>query len=365
MNKPHYMLLDGLRGVAALMVLWYHIFEAHATSPIDQTVNHGYLMVDFFFVLSGFVVGYAYNDRWGTMSIGTFLKRRLIRLHPMVIFGALLGAGLFYLQGCEAWDVSRISVGALIGATLLNLLMIPATPSIEARGIGEMYPLNGPTWSLFFEYMANLLYAFVLRLLSTRTLAFVVAIFGISLGYLAIFGDDGYLGYGWSMTSIGTLGGSLRVLFSFGMGLLLSRVFKPARVKYAFWIGAVLLIGIALIPRVGGTEKLWANGIYDTLCVVLIFPLIVYFAASDRPKSALTHKLCKFLGELSYPLYMVHYPFIYWYYAWVKNEQLSFSQSVYGALAVVIGSILLAYIVLKVYDEPIRKYLSRSNIGKR
>ena len=65
-SKPHYVLLDGLRGVAALLVIWYHVFEGFATSPIDQKFNHGYLAVDFFFILSGFVIGYAYDDRWKT-----------------------------------------------------------------------------------------------------------------------------------------------------------------------------------------------------------------------------------------------------------------------------------------------------------
>lgn len=89
--KPHYLLLDALRGVAALLVMWYHVFEAFATSPFDQRFNHGYLAVDFFFVLSGFVIGYAYDDRWEKMSTTHFFKRRLIRLHPMVVAGALIG----------------------------------------------------------------------------------------------------------------------------------------------------------------------------------------------------------------------------------------------------------------------------------
>ena len=79
-SKPHYVLLDGLRGVAALLVIWYHVFEGFATSPIDQKFNHGYLAVDFFFILSGFVIGYAYDDRWKTtMTQKEFFKRRLIR----------------------------------------------------------------------------------------------------------------------------------------------------------------------------------------------------------------------------------------------------------------------------------------------
>ena len=141
-TKPHYNILDGLRGVAALTVVCFHLFEAYATSHLDQRINHGYLAVDFFFILSGFVIGYAYDDRWTKMTVGEFLKRRFIRLHPMVVIGALIGAVMFYFQGCSVWDVSTVSVGALLLATLMNALLIPATPGTEIRGVGEMYPLN-------------------------------------------------------------------------------------------------------------------------------------------------------------------------------------------------------------------------------
>ena len=101
-TKAHYDLLDGLRGVAALMVIWYHIFEGYAFAggSIIETFNHGYLAVDFFFILSGFVIGYAYDDRWGKMKTKDFIKRRVIRLHPMVVMGAIIGAVMFYWQGC-------------------------------------------------------------------------------------------------------------------------------------------------------------------------------------------------------------------------------------------------------------------------
>ena len=101
-TKAHYDLLDGLRGVAALMVIWYHIFEGYAFAggSIIETFNHGYLAVDFFFILSGFVIGYAYDDRWGKMKTKDVIKRRVIRLHPMVVMGAIIGAVMFYWQGC-------------------------------------------------------------------------------------------------------------------------------------------------------------------------------------------------------------------------------------------------------------------------
>ena len=156
-TKPHYTALDGLRGVAAITVVCFHIFEAFATSHLDQRINHGYLAVDFFFMLSGFVVGYAYDDRWGTMTTMDFIKRRIIRLHPMVVMGAIIGAVLFYFQGCSVWDVSKVTVSALLLATVLNALLIPALPGHEVRGLGEMFPLNGPSWSLFFEYIGNII----------------------------------------------------------------------------------------------------------------------------------------------------------------------------------------------------------------
>jgi peptidoglycan/LPS O-acetylase OafA/YrhL len=97
--KSHYVILDGLRGVAALMVVVFHLFEAHAGGdPQKQIINHGYLAVDFFFLLSGFVVAYAYDDRWGGMSVGRSYKRRLVRLQPMIIIGTLIGAALLGFQ---------------------------------------------------------------------------------------------------------------------------------------------------------------------------------------------------------------------------------------------------------------------------
>ena len=173
-TKPHYDILDGLRGIAALTVVWFHIFEAFATSHLDQRINHGYLAVDFFFILSGFVIGYAYDDRWKKMTVTEFLKRRLIRLHPMVVIGAVIGAVMFYFQGCSVWDVTKVTVPMLLAATLMNACLIPASPGTEIRGLGEMYPLNGPSWSLFFEYAGNILYAFFIRKLSTGALSVVV-----------------------------------------------------------------------------------------------------------------------------------------------------------------------------------------------
>ena len=362
-TKPHYDLLDGLRGVAALMVIFYHVFEAFATSPIDQRFNHGYLAVDFFFILSGFVIGYAYDDRWKTMTTKDFIKRRLIRLHPMVVLGAVLGVIAFCIQGCEKWDGTQVSISMVMLALLINLFLIPAVPGSgpEIRGNGEMYPLNGPSWSLFFEYIGNIMYALFIRRMSTKALTALVVLAGIGLASFAIFNFSGagHLGVWWTMEEYNLIGGFLRVLFSFSIGLLMSRVFKPIPVKGAFWICSLAIVVLLSMPYVGNGEALWMNGIYDSVCAILIFPMLVYLGASGKTTDKHSARICKFLGDISYPLYMVHYPLIYLYFGWVKKENLTFAEAWPEALALVIGSIVLAYISLKLYDEPVRRYLTK------
>jgi peptidoglycan/LPS O-acetylase OafA/YrhL len=358
-TKPHYQILDGLRGVAALTVVCFHLFEAFATSHLDQKINHGYLAVDFFFMLSGFVIGYAYDHRWKTMTVKDFMKRRFIRLHPMVVMGAVIGGVMFYTQGCVAWDVSKVTVPALLFATLINAFLIPAAPGFEVRGVGEMYPLNGPSWSLLFEYMGNILYALVIRKLTTKWLSLLVLLSGCGLAAFATWGPYGDICAGFSLTRDNILGGSLRLLFAFPAGLLLSRLFKPVRVKGAFWIGSLAIVILSAVPRIGGSDNLWMNGLYETVCFAIVFPAIVWIGASGKPTGQISTRICKFLGDISYPLYTVHYPFIYLYFAWVKNEKLTFEQSLPGAAAVLVGSVMLAYVCLKRYDEPVRRFLTK------
>ena len=365
-SKPHYELLDGLRGVAALVVMWYHVFEGFATSPIDQGFNHGYLAVDFFFILSGFVIGYAYDDRWKrSLTTREFFKRRLIRLHPMVIMGVALGAITYWVQGCERWDGTQVGTSMLMLAMLLNLFLIPVMPGTAAdvRGNGEMYPLNGPNWSLFFEYIGNILYALFIRRLSTRWLAVLVALAGAGLAGYAIGNGSGYghLGVGWTLAGLNFPGGMLRLLFAFSAGLLMSRVFKPVHIRGAFWLCSLAVVVLLCMPHVGGAERLWLNGLYDSVCVILIFPLLVWLGASGKATDSGTSRVCKFCGDISYPVYVVHYPFMYLFYAWLwgGEEKIPFSQAWPYALLVFFGSIALTYLILKMYDEPVRRWLAR------
>jgi peptidoglycan/LPS O-acetylase OafA/YrhL len=114
------------------------------------------------------------------------------------------------------------------------------------------------------------------------------------------------------------------------------------------------------VPRIGGAEHLWMNGIYESVCIIIVFPLIVYLGASGVMQAQREHRICKFLGDISYPLYLVHYPLVYFYVAWISNHKgTTIVQAWPYALLILIGSVVLAYAALKCYDEPVRKWLQK------
>lgn len=357
-SKPHYIALDGLRGIAALIVICYHVFEGFATSPATQTINHGYLAVDFFFLLSGFVTAYAYDGRWTQMNIKTFFLRRLIRLHPMIIAGAVLGLTTFLLQGSEQWDHTGVPLSHVALAFLLSMLLLPTFPgtAAEVRGNGEMFPLNGPTWSLFFEYMGNILYAVLLRRLSIGALFIITCLLGFALAYVCI--ANGQLGVGWTVADGGLWWGMIRMSFSYSLGMLAARSYRPQKMKIPFWLGAVALILCCAMPYAGINGAAYLNGLYDGYCVILIFPTILILCAGNMEQKGSTPRLCRLMGDLSYPLYAIHYPFMYLFFAYVWNNSLTFAQSWHWAAVVVLGSIVLAIILHYGYERPVRKFLS-------
>lgn len=372
-TKPHYELLDGLRGVAALLVVFYHIFEGlsfAAGGTLITTINHGYLAVDFFFILSGFVIGYAYDDRWKrNMTLGNFFTRRLIRLHPMIIMGTIIGAITFCIQGSVQWDGSHVATSAVMLALLAAMFFIPAYPGAgyDVRGNGEMFSLNGPSWSLFFEYIGNILYALFIHRLSNKGLAILVALSGIGLVWFALFDIVGYgmLGVGWTLDGANFWGGMLRMLFPFSLGMLLSRHFRPIKTRGAFWICSAVLLILFCVPYIEGKSPVCLNGVYELICIALVFPALVWIAASGKTTDKQSTRICRFLGDISFPLYAIHYPLMYLFYAWlIKNKLYTFTECWQMAALVYTGSILLAYLCLKCYDEPVRKWLSRKFLSK-
>jgi peptidoglycan/LPS O-acetylase OafA/YrhL len=363
-SKNHYDILDGLRGVAAIMVVAFHLCETHSTSHLDQIINHGYMAVDFFYVLSGFVIGYAYDDRWNKMNLKGFFKRRLIRLHPMVVMGMIIGAITFYFQAGALWpNISETAVWKLLLVMIIGATLLPVPLSMDIRGWHEMHPLNGPGWSLFYEYVANIFYALFVRKFSKTALSILVFLSACALIHLAVTSPNGDVIGGWAIEPDQIHVGLARLMYPFFAGLLLSRIAKPTKIKHAFLICSIMIVVVLSIPRIGGASHLWMNGLYDSLCIIFIFPLIVYIGASGTINGKYVSKISKFLGDISYPIYITHYPLIYLYTAWVFANKMPLSKAWPMALLVLFSAIVIAYACLKLYDEPLRKWLSKKLIG--
>ena len=358
-QKPHYEILDGLRGVAALIVVAFHHFEIYAVDPLYVVpyINHGYLAVDFFFVLSGFVIGYAYDDRWGRMTLWDFCKRRIIRLQPMVVVGAVIGGLCFYFGAGKMFpQIGEVPVWQMLLVMLAGCLLIPTTAAIR-QPWHEMFPLNGPAWSLFFEYIGNLLYAAVVRRFSKRVLVAFVAASGVALLWMAVGSSDGSVLGGHELTGRQFGSGMVRLLYPFFGGLLLFRLGRRIRIPGGFWLCSLVLAAILFFPRLGGEQRLWLNGLYESISILFLFPLIVLAGAGSPIRGKVSVGICKFLGEISFPLYIIHYPFVYLFMAYVKEHDLGWQESWPLMIAVGVGCVVLAYGFLKLFDEPVRAWL--------
>ncbi len=366
-SKKHLIILDALRGVAALVVVLFHVLEVYAGGDhIKQFINHGYLAVDFFFMLSGFVMAHAYDDRWDTMTVTDFFKRRLVRLHPMILFGMTLGAICFYFGASEYFPkIAETSMWQLLLVLFIGYTLIPIPPSMDIRGWSEMHPLNGPAWSLFLEYIANILHALILRKLSKTVLSILVFIAGAALIHLAVTSPAGDIIGGWSVDPQQLRIGFTRLLFPYMAGMLLRRVVPITTGKNTFLLCSLLLIFFLSFPRIGGYENLWANGLYDSLTVIVVFPVIIYLGAMGVVSSNVSKQFCNFLGDISYPIYIIHYPIFYVFYAWVTEQGIPLETGFVAGLFLTLFTIILAYGALKFYDEPVRKWLTGRFMGKK
>ena len=383
-SKPRYEILDGLRGVAALMVIVFHCFETYIPQIGTQIVNHGYLAVDFFFVLSGFVIGYAYDDRWGSMTTWGFFKRRLVRLHPMVIAGTVIGAALFFFGEYEGFPLIKQCSGWMFALCfVMGLFMIPCGPGLDIRGWGEFNSFNGPNWSLTFEYIGNILYAFVFRRLPKVVLA--VLCFGCAFFTLDLTLGWDVFGFfpeakfdvigGWSLTRDQLYVGFSRLLYPFLCGLLISRILpshrtevnpsgSPLHLKGGFWWASLALIVLFSVPQICG-HSCWQDGLYQAVAIIVCFPLIVLLGAGSCTTDAFSTRICKTLGELSYPLYITHYPVMYMQMAWVgRHTSAPLWQHIMLNLGVVVISVILAWCFYKTYDLPVRKWLTEKWLKK-
>jgi peptidoglycan/LPS O-acetylase OafA/YrhL len=343
-TKQHFEILDGLRGVAAIAVVTFHFMEIAYSDYSKDFIGHGFLAVDFFFCLSGFVIGYAYDDRIGKMGIKEFFKSRLIRLHPLVILGSVLGLLGLFLDPFATQPITR-SAGNIFLIFLSSVFMIPY-PAMTERYF-NLFSFNAPAWSLFWEYVANIVYALVLYRLTRRYLIILAAIAAVAICYVGI--HSGNLMGGWSGGTFWD--GGVRIAYSFTAGLLVYRYNLIIKNKLGFIGVSVLLMLAFLMPF-----SSW-NWLTEPFVVIIYFPLLVALGAGAVLNNGL-RKICVFSGNISYPLYMTHYV-VMWFFAnyYTANKP----DAVHLAYIIIPGLIVLvafAYLAMKVYDMPLRRYLT-------
>jgi len=335
-----------MRGVAALAVVIFHFMEWVYPDSHQNFIGHGFLAVDFFFCLSGFVIGYAYDERLNSLGVWAFFKARLIRLHPLVVLGSILGLVAFLCDPLEAYP-SAYGPGKLLQAFGCSVLLIPF-PVLENRSF-NLFGLNAPAWSLFWEYVANIVYALILYKLARRYLA-VLTLLAAAILCLVSYRAGNLLG-GWAGENFWE--GGARIAYSFCAGLLLYRFNWVIKNGLGFSSLASLLALAFLLPHLTWN---WAA---EALVVLCYFPLLVALGAGAGTRlSAGVERRCMFLGNISYPLYMTHYAAIWLfghYYTRYKPDTTELVLIVSLGAAVLVG---IAYAVMVLYDIPVRNYLS-------
>ncbi len=331
-----YRTLDGLRGVAALIVVTRHAGDVVPSALCPES----FLAVDLFFLLSGFVVALAYERRLlaGHSLLG-FMKTRLIRLYPLYALG--IGLGL----------VARLaSGGALNGvflaqALVIGLLMLPAVPPLPMGGS----TLNGPTWTLAPELLVNLVYAALVKRLSRLALWIIVALGAVGLVASEIV--YGTLDGGWSVDRFPLL--AARLAFSFFLGVAMYRARPPRQVgAIAAWAClAALGLGLAVHPP----EAL--RRVFELGAVMLVFPAIVALAVRREP-GRLGGVVFGFLGVVSYAVYVLHQPLGTLTGLALARLHGPAGPTFMTATTFLVAVVLAGALADKLYDQPVRRWLS-------
>lgn len=293
MEKNRYLTLDGLRGVAAICVVLHHTDGFHR---VGSLAPHGYLAVDFFLMLSGFVIALTYQGRLSRgFSIGSFVKARFARLYPTIAVGIALGALKLALDATVGHNTSE-PITSIITASVLNMSLLPYIST--AHFWKEFFPTNPPMWSIVAEICVNVFWAGLVLIRAPRVAILAIGALAGAVFVYSIF-ENGVI----PPLHYGLYGLVARVIFGFLLGVVLYEIrtrisCSPALIRFL-----PVILGMALAVTIGLP---WASVAWDIVAIFMILPIIVVLgiAAGTSKEGAIR----KFLGDLSFPLYAVHYP---------------------------------------------------------
>jgi peptidoglycan/LPS O-acetylase OafA/YrhL len=343
-ERDRFVVLDGMRGLAALAVITDHV-----PSEIMRGLLPGrYLAVDFFFVLSGFVLAHVYGERLARgMSFGSFMRMRLIRLYPLYLAAIAISATIAAIVAVKGWE--PFALWQVFASLAFALLLLPCPPNLSLWP-NAPFPLNGPSWSLFFELVINAVFALVGRFL---TPALCLGFMAVGAGTLAIsvFAGLDVGGYAWS----NMLGGLLRATFGFFAGVWLYKIRAHERAaSLPVWAAFGLLFAAMAMPTPPGLRPYW-----DLIAILFIFPPLVAMSANARVRGGML-RVSAFVGLVSYGVYVLHVPL----FSWIRLTLQHFGvfELLPGVALVALTAavaVTAAAILHVIYDAPVRRWLSR------
>lgn len=364
LTHTRFEFLDALRGVAALCVMFYHFAQYQHVSFF----YNAQLSVDFFFILSGFVLMHAYGQAIKNgMSAKDYLMKRCIRLYPMFLAGLCLGSATLVILRQDILLEPSLRTLSLVFAH--NVFYIPKLGGLPFKNLVDtgiasdmIFPLNPPSWSLFFEMIASAAFL-ILAKLRQKTLikiagaSFITLLFFGGLVKIANF-DYGFdLNIGWGTSNF--FGGFPRVFYGFTLGVLLYKLFQEQKIPQAVvralsYIKSptslyALLFLILVFP-------LGFKGLYPMAVLLVLAPYCVLAGAQMKSKGKFAKRLAKRLGDLSYPVYCLHFPI--GLVCFHEGEKLGWTTQ-QAMIAAVLTTLALSTFLLYAYDAPVRRWLNK------
>ncbi|RQH04725.1 acyltransferase family protein [Paraburkholderia dinghuensis] len=336
-NDNRFILLDGLRGVAAFIVLVFHLIQQHTLTALP----YAGLAVDFFYVLSGFVVACAYERKIlsGQMQTRDFVETRIKRLYPLIFLSTSIGISIALLAVIFKDSITLLQ---LLKITALGLLVLPSFVLPQWQ---TAYPLNMASWSLTFEAFVNLVYISIVRQLTNKALILIVSLSWFALLFLAIHANGisgGNNQNAWPL-------GFLRVMFPFFAGVALYRFKRHQKESTATGIALLLSLAAILLANLPNYR------VCSLIYVSIVFPAIVYIGSGI----IVTYKInaiSYWLGAISYPVYIMQGPILR-----IGEEVIKHIHSNAMTWLVSISEfcvvVLVSWAALKFFDEPVQRIM--------
>lgn len=342
------LVLDGLRGVAA-----FGVINDHVMSHSLRALTPGrYLAVDFFWVLSGFVLALSYDARLRAhLNVLDFMRIRVIRFYPLYLLGLVIAVFALVIPVLRGWEAAPLDeIGCAFG---VGLLFLPFPPVYAWTGT-MLFPLNSPSWTLFFELVVNAFYGVMAKLLTVRLLVVMLV---LSAALLAIIEPQHAPGAGWKWPDIDA--GLVRTFYCFFAGVLLFRIRPWFQLpSIPAWLAGTLYVVIIAIPT-SDAARIW----YNLAAALVFFPLLVGLSAHSVV-TGMAARVCAVMGVLSYGVYILHVPLK----TIIDLIFLHFSFHAPGyVMVLVVSSVagVAAWVAHHVYDVPVRRWLSARLEAKR